>query len=238
LENVFKRHEIKFMLTKEQFADIQELFDVHMHPDHFSNYLVQNMYFDTANWDSVRTSIEKPVYKEKLRLRCYGIPEKDTLMFLELKKKYKGIVYKRRIAFPMKELFENSKNLHKIIEDDASQIGRELKFYLDSHDVYERAYISYHRSAFFDGKDLRVTFDTDAYFRLHSFGYEEPNNGQTLLEPDTILMEVKTAGGIPLWFTEFLSAHKIYPTSFSKYGTGYTKYIMREFSQWISSSVA
>ena len=238
MENVFKRHEIKFMLNQEQFAEIKCVLSKHMTADSYDNYLVQNMYFDTDNWDVIRTSIEKPVYKEKLRLRCYGIPQRDTLMFLELKKKFKGIVYKRRIAFPMEEIFEKAKSLHTIIAEDTSQIGRELAFYIRTHPVYERAYIAYQRLAFSGEAGFRVTFDTDAYFSLHSIGCENPAAGQPIFPEDMILMEVKTAGGIPLWLTQMLSEKKIHPISFSKYGVGYTKYILGDVSQWTSSSVA
>ena len=48
----------------------------------------------------IRASLEKPAYKEKLRLRSYGVTEPGGEVFLELKKKYKGIVYKRRITLP------------------------------------------------------------------------------------------------------------------------------------------
>jgi len=225
LENVFKRREIKFILNREQYTAVKKSFATRMVADEYANYLVQNVYFDTDNWSVIRESIEKPLYKEKLRLRCYGIPRRDTFMFLELKKKFDGIVYKRRIAFPMEEIFENSKNLHRIIAQDSSQIGRELAFYLETHPVYERVYIAYQRQAFFDGNDLRVTFDTDTHFRLHSLGYENPRDGNLLIPPDSAIMEIKTGSGVPLWLTEVLSGKKIYPTTFSKYGTGYIKYI-------------
>jgi len=234
--NVFKRHEIKYMLTQEQHAYILDAFKNHMTADAYGKYLVQNMYFDTDNWDVIQKSIEKPIYKEKLRLRCYGIPTADTKMFLELKKKYKGIVYKRRIAFLMAELFENAKSLHKIIEEDGSQIARELEFYLKTNPVHEKVYIAYNRAAYSDGIDLRVTFDTDAYFRLHSLGYESPEVGQVIFPNDKILMEVKTAGGIPLWLTKILSDKKIFPISFSKYGESYIKYILGDVKQWTSTS--
>ena len=228
MEHIFKRYEAKYLITEAQAANLLTVFSQHMTRGKFDAYLVQNLYYDTDNWDVVRTSITKPVYKEKMRLRCYGIPERESKLFLELKKKYKGIVYKRRIGFSNETL--SARCIEDLVEEETSQISRELKSYLQTHPVYERMYISHHRHAFTgkEDKSLRITFDTDLRYRLEDLTLADPRRGTAILPPGQIIMEIKTQGGMPLWLTRALSQHKAYPTSFSKYGTCYTDYIQKQ----------
>ena len=225
MESIFKRQEKKFVITESQCLSIYNVITQHIPPDPFGKYLVQSLYFDTENWDVIRASIEKPVYKEKLRLRCYGVPEVDSTIYLELKKKYRGMVHKRRIAFPMEEL--HSKTARDIAAADTSQVGRELDFYMKSMPVHEKVHISYHREAFEDDSGLRITFDTDIRFRTNMLDYQHPDGGLEVLPDVLMVMEVKTLGGMPLWLAHALSEFDIYPTSFSKYGVGYKKYILQ-----------
>jgi len=228
VESIFKRHEAKYLITEAQATALMPTLSRHMVRGKFDAYLVQNLYYDTENWDVVRRSIEKPVYKEKMRLRCYGLPEPESKLFLELKKKYKGIVYKRRIGFPGTKL--SASGLQDFVAGENSQISRELTSYLEAHPVCERMYISHYRQAFTgrEEKGLRITFDTDLRYRLEDLDFAEPRRGTLILPPGQIIMEIKTPGGMPLWLTRALSAHKIYPTSFSKYGTCYMDYIQKQ----------
>ena len=231
MQSIFKRFEDKYHLTREQGASIQEAIAQHMKPDEYGEYLVQNLYYDTDNWDVIRASLEKPVYKEKLRLRCYGVPDQDTNLFLELKKKYRGIVYKRRIAVPMTAFSQGTGTIRDIVSGKSSQISRELDFYMKNNAVYEKIYISYMRSAFAgieEDKGLRITLDTDVCYRLDRLNYSTPGDGcYKVLPQDKTLMEIKTLGGMPLWLSHVLCENKIYPTSFSKYGACYIDHISR-----------
>ena len=224
--NIFKRHEIKFVLSQEKYHSIHETVTRHAPPDVHGEYLVQSIYFDTPNWDVIRASIEKPVYKEKLRLRCYNVPSMNSAVFLELKKKYKGIVNKRRILFPLEEL--RSKTARDMAAADNSQIGQEIDFYLRANPVHEKAHVSYKRMAFAENGGLRITFDTDIRFRTDLLDYEHPKGGPAILPDDLTVMEVKTLGGMPLWLVEALSKLDIRSTSFSKYGVGYKKYVLQK----------
>jgi len=225
MNSIFKRQEVKFVLTQAQYLPIYEVITQHIPPDTYGKYLVQSIYFDTDNWDIIRASIEKPVYKEKLRLRCYGVPNVSSPIFLELKKKLKNTVHKRRIAFPIEDLQNSSAK--DIAAAENSQIGRELSFYLKIMPVHEKVHISYNREAFSDNTGLRITFDTNIRFRTNLLDYEHPDGGQEILPGDLIVMEVKTLGGMPLWLARELSKHNIFPTPFSKYGVGYKKYILQ-----------
>lgn len=223
MERILKRHEVKYMITQEQYEEIKDVLSEKLADDPFGDYLVQSIYFDTDNWDVIRTSIDKPIFKEKLRLRCYGMPNGDSKIFLELKKKFKGIVYKRGISFPANELSE--KKLSDIVSNNSSQIGRELAHYMGINPVFEKAYISYKRFAF-EESGFRVTFDRNTHFRTQNLNFENPEAGLDIFPADRVLMEVKAVKGIPLWFTHILSERQIYPISFSKYGMSYTKYIL------------
>ena len=223
IKNIFKRLEVKFLLTQEQYISTHKLISAHATADAYGDYLVQSIYYDTDNWDIIRNSIEKPAFKQKMRLRCYGIPGNSSTVFLELKKKYQGIVYKRRLALPL----QKNLNIRNEISKNNSLTGKEFAFYLKNTNVYERAHVSYNRKAFENDIGFRVTFDSDIRFRTNTLDYQNPQGGLTILPPELIIMEVKTIGGIPLWLVNFLSENKIYPHSFSKYGEGYKKYILK-----------
>ena len=227
MQSSFKRCEQKYLITAEQQDALQKTFSQHMISDQYGEYLVQNLYYDTENWDVIRESIEKPAYKEKLRLRCYGEASGTSVFYLELKKKYKGVVYKRRIAISS-QLF-TSDSIRSIVSEAPSQIAKELGYYLQLNEVSEKIYISYQRVAFVGIKDyeLRVTFDTDICFRLDNLGFSSPDAGQYVLPEGKMLMEVKALGGMPLWMANILSENGIFPASFSKFGVCYTDYICK-----------
>jgi SPX domain protein involved in polyphosphate accumulation len=227
---------MKYLVTREQAEAIRRIMSQHMVPDHFGEYLVQNLYYDTDDWSVIRDSIEKPLYKEKMRLRCYGVPDCDSKFYLELKKKYKGIVYKRRIDILPKDLFGGS--VREIVSEEDSQIARELDFYLKQNAVSEKIYISYKRIAYTGVEDegLRVTFDTDIRFRLDRLHFWNPWEGGAILPRDAALMEVKTLGGMPLWLARALSENEVHPSPFSKYGACYTGFIMKPIERRVQIS--
>ena len=227
MQNAFTRYEKKYLITKEQALRLRSTLSQHMVQDQYGEYLVQNLYYDTENWDIVRTSIEKPIYKEKMRLRCYGNATDESKYYLELKKKYKGVVYKRRISIPSQSLA--GKTIRSVVSEAPSQISRELDFYIQRHEVAERIYIANQRVALAGIADegLRVTFDTDVRFRLNDLNFSNSTAGQRILTDGKILMEVKALGGMPLWMANALSENRVFPTSFSKFGICYTDYIFK-----------
>ena len=223
----FKRYEKKYLVTNKQAANVTTALLNHMTPDEYGTYWVQNLYFDTDNWDVIRKSMERPLYKEKLRLRCYGMPDESGHMFLELKKKYTGVVYKRRIALPIPAL---SQPLRDVLEPNNAQIARELDFYLQSNPVMSKMFISFRRTAYAGIGDewLRVTFDTDIRYRSEKLDFSNPTFGQAVLQSGYQLMEIKTQTSIPLWLSRALSENSIFRTSYSKYGTCFTDYCIQQ----------
>ena len=223
MQFIFKRYEKKYLVTHAQAAAVTAALNKHMIPDEYGTYWVQNLYFDTDNWEVIRKSMERPLYKEKLRLRCYGVPDKSSNVFLELKKKYAGVVYKRRIVLPLSAL---EQPLKKVLATEHQQIARELDFYLQANPVTEMMYIAFKRTAFTGIKDtgLRITFDNDIRYRRDKLDFDHPEFGQPILQNGYQLMEIKTHTSIPLWLSRVCSENNIFRTSYSKYGTCFTDY--------------
>ena len=218
---VFKRYELKYLLTTAQKEAMLQVMAPYMALDQYGRTTIRNIYFDTENHRLIRRSLEKPMYKEKLRIRSYRKAEADSKVFVELKKKYDGVVYKRRISMPYQRAMEWI--CHGTGVPD-SQIGREVEYFRKYYqDLRPAVYLSYEREAYFsrDGSDFRVTFDDCIYAREDRLSLSEEPGGCRILPEGFVLMEVKTSGAIPLWMTKHLTNERIFKTSFSKYGTAY-----------------
>lgn len=220
-QTVFKRYELKYMLTTEQKQSVLAAMAAHMTLDKYGRTTIRNLYFDTDTYLLIRRSIEKPTYKEKLRVRSYHRAEADSKVYVELKKKYKHVVYKRRVALPHREAMAwLSGERHPA----ATQIADEIDYFLTYYDaLHPTLFLSYEREAYYanDGSDFRVTFDDTVLCRQEDLNLTSEAYGTPILPPGKVLMEIKCSGGIPLWMTAVLSREKIYKTSFSKYGTAY-----------------
>jgi len=215
----FERHEIKYCMTTAQRLQIERELNRRMREDSHGRNTIMNLYFDTPDMRIIRRSLERPVYKEKLRLRSY-LHGGDT--FLELKKKYRQVVYKRRTEMTEAQAMEyicrgEDHILHNQITDEIDYF---LKFY---EGLRPAVFIAYDRTAYLgtDDADLRVTFDENLRWRSEKLNFCEGCGGRTILEPGLHLMEVKIANAMPLWLSALLSELGIYKTSFSKYGRAY-----------------
>lgn len=221
---VFERHEKKYRLTEETYLRLSQRLREYMQSDQYGRHTICTMYLDTDDWLLVRRSMDKPKYKEKLRLRSYGIPDADTTVFLELKKKLDGITYKRRIPMCYAEAMwylhggEPPDGRGQILEE----IDRFMKFYHPS----PKLLLFYERTALYgiEDSDLRITFDENIRWRTDRLDFTLGDDGAPLLAPGECLMEIKVAGTFPYWLSRMLSELKIYPISFSKYGTAYRNY--------------
>lgn len=198
----------------------------YMELDKYGKSLIQNIYFDTEDYRLIRHSIEKPVYKEKLRLRSYQPADNEDDIYVELKKKYEDIVYKRRIKLPKGIAMDCLCNGKKIPYQ--SQISKEIDYVCQYYGgLVPKVYLSYEREAFYctDGSDFRVTFDENILFREEEFSFKEHIKETLILDKGMTLMEIKTSGGIPLWLTKCMTQQHIYKESFSKYEKAYQKII-------------
>lgn len=240
---VFKRKEIKYLLSSEERNALLPILEAHMEPDAFAHSSISNLYYDTPDFRMVRRSLEKPMYKEKLRLRSYGTPENTSTVFPEIKKKAMGIVYKRRISLPYQEAvsFLSGQQIastdmcdgttRQIASTDTcdgttQQILHELDWMLASYEnLVPRVFLSYERDSYKGVSDpsLRLTLDQDILFRTDRLDLREGAFGEAILLPDQTLMEVKISNAAPLWLAQALSEIGIFPVSFSKYGRAYER---------------
>lgn len=220
--DTFARKELKYRLTAAQDRFLRDALTPYVRPDQYGESTICNIYYDTPDFRLIRRSIEKPVYKEKLRLRSYGPAGPDDNTFLELKKKYKGIVYKRRICLSERDAMSYLNGTSPLPEE--SQIAKELDWFLDFYGNLQPAvYLSYDRTAFYskEDPDLRITFDRNIHFRTDDLSLESLPGGRFVIRPGESIMEIKAAGAMPLWLTAILTEADAKRTPFSKYGTAY-----------------
>ena len=219
---IFKRREVKFLIDASQRVMLENAFRQHMIPDEHGESTICNVYYDTPDYRLIRRSLEKPEYKEKLRIRSYGRANQDGKVFMELKKKYDGIVYKRRISLTQSEAAA-------YLADEAElpgkgQIENEIDYFKKFYGgLVPAMYLCYDRTAYFckDDPGLRITFDRNIMWRTERARLTSHPNGRQLLKPGQSLMEIKAGASMPLWLVGLLSEFQIRQTSFSKYGSAY-----------------
>lgn len=233
IQTVFRRYEIKYLLDPAQKAAVMAALTGRMALDAYGRTTIRNLYLDTDTDQLIRRSIEKPIYKEKLRLRSYRQAEAGEPIFVELKKKYKKVVYKRRLMLPEGEA------LDWICGGEPRQVQGQIEAEIDYFRRFygglaPRVFLSYEREAYapLAGADLpdgfRVTFDENILGRRDGLSLGLPPGGEPLLGDGQTLMEIKTGGGIPLWLVDVMSREGIYKVSFSKYGTYYQRHILHQ----------
>ncbi len=238
----FARIETKYMIDAGSYDGLMRSLKGLIKPDVYGDTRIYNIYYDTPDYRLIRASIEKPIYREKLRLRSYCVPDKNTGCFLEIKKKYEGVVYKRRIRLPYGQAVANLEKGEPFhcMEEEALEKG--LKFSVDTQieneinsmiahykNLQPMMVISYDRLAFTGVKDpdFRVTFDSNITWRTGDLDLSDGGYGAELLDKGCRLMEVKCGGAVPFEFAEILSKHHIYKTTYSKYGNAYKEYVRR-----------
>ncbi len=224
---VMKRYEMKYIMSPEQTEYFKKSVEGHMKIDKYGLTSIASLYYDTPNYRLIRTSVEKPLFKEKIRLRSYGIATDTSPVFLELKRKAYGIVYKRRVqsTIPLVNKFFYG-------EGDicaGGQINREITTFRDYYQTLVPAcLIIYDRVAYFqpDG-DLRLTIDHDPRYRYENLDLKTSMEGNSLLKDGYTILEVKVQQSVPLWLSDILTKGHIYKGSFSKYGEAYRQQLLK-----------
>lgn len=225
---IFKRYEEKYLLEPEQYLQFRQKTNALLNVDQYGESPICSIYYDTPDYRLIRRSIEKPVYKEKLRVRSYGVPQADSKVFVELKKKYDGIVYKRRLTTPYRAFYQASNQYAPLTEN--SQIAQEINWVFQQNPGLQPSlYISYQRIALYgvEDQEIRVTFDRDILWRDKVLDLQQGIWGNPLLKPEQRIMEIKVPGAIPLWLVKLLNELKIYPTSYSKCGNAYKQLLQQ-----------
>ncbi len=218
-----KRYEVKYVLNKEQYDFIVEALKGYMEVDQYGETSIASIYYDTPDYRLIRTSIEKPQFKEKVRLRSYGLAKPGGTVFLELKRKAYKIVYKRRVV-TTEDAVNNFFNYEGNIAADG-QIAREISYFRNYYKKLVPAIlIIYDRVAYFQKNgDLRLTIDRNPRYRTSDLNLHTSLEGKPLLNEGGAILEIKVQEAMPLWLTEILSRGKIYKGSFSKVGEAYKK---------------
>ena len=228
-QQIFKRIEKKYLINKDTYNLLMKKLNDYIIPDKYGISSIRNIYYDTKDYRLIRKSLDKPIYKEKFRVRCYGDVDNSSVVFVELKKKYKSVVYKRRVGMKLDE----SKNfiLNGDYVGNNPQIENEIQYFLNYYEnIAPAIFISYDRLAFCgkENSELRITFDTNIVYRYNQLMLENGVGGDYLLDSDMYLMEIKIPEAMPIWLSKILDDLKIYPTSFSKYGMAYLQTIEKE----------
>ena len=229
VQHSFQRYEKKFLLTQAQYQGLRRALEARLAVDQYGEHTICNIYFDTDRFDLIRASLEKPAYKEKFRLRSYGVPGPQGLIFAEIKKKAGGVVYKRRVeGLPRQSgaLMARGRPL-----PGSGQIQREIQWFLSRYRPTPKVFIGYERVAMTapQDPDLRVTFDWNIRWRTQRLELGLGDDGHPVLSEDRVVMEIKVPRAIPLWLAGALSAGGIFPTSFSKYGACYQRCLLPQY---------
>lgn len=211
IQQSFRRVEKKYLLTAAQYKALLDGMTPHMKADKYGRYTICNIYYDTDNFELIRTSLEKPIYKEKLRLRSYGTPTDDKKVFVEIKKKFDHVVYKRRVVMPCADAVDYLAG--NTYPSKADQICHEIDWFLKSYQPKPKVFIAYDREALagIENEELRVTFDTNLRWRDHDLDLRMGDHGEPILSADQILMEIKIPGTAPLWLSHLLGELAVFP---------------------------
>ncbi len=216
----FERREVKYLLTDAERAELLARVSSHLVGDEHGASTVRSLYYDTPTLILARRSSEHPAYKEKLRLRAYGMPAPEETVFVELKKKCDGVVYKRRSTRSLAE----AQGLLAGNVAAKGQIERELACAAGRYEGLAPAcYLAYDREALYErgNRDLRLTFD-----RRVRMSWEAPRldaelygGAEQILDEGISILEIKTSRAMPLWLTQAMGELNLRQASWSKYGT-------------------
>lgn len=219
----FRRVEIKYLLSPTEYRNLLALIQPNIEKDRYFASTNCSIYFDTDNKDLVIHSMEKPLYKEKLRIRSYNVPTLDDDIFIEIKRKFDGIGSKRRIAVKLKDFYRYLDTGE--LDSTSPQIKSEIDYCINYYGLKPKLFLAYDRNSYCDRKTkaFRLTFDRNIRSREDDLRLESGDYGSPYFEQEHIMMETKTLDAYPLWFSQALSSLKIYPVSFSKYGKVYQK---------------
>ncbi|MCR5350046.1 MAG: polyphosphate polymerase domain-containing protein [Acholeplasmatales bacterium] len=223
--SVMKRYEIKYILNSEQINYLVNHLEGHMKVDEYGKTSIASLYYDTPNYRLIRESLDKPEFKEKVRLRSYGLNKPGKPVYLELKRKAYEVVYKRRVATSVDDVNDFFNENSEIAE---GQIAKEITYFRDFYEkLIPQFLVIYDRVAYFepDG-DLRLTIDYNPRYRHDDLSLDKSMDGISLLPDGSAILEVKVQQAIPLWLSKILNDAKIYKASFSKVGEAYKRQIL------------
>jgi len=219
---IIDRMEQKYFISFEKFNKLMNLIKDKLVKDKYFDERIYNVYFDNDDYDLIIKSLDKPVYKEKIRLRSYSRANSNTNVFLEMKKKFDGHGNKRRVDINYLEAKNYIDN--NVLPETNKQIMMELDYVFKKNDLKPKISLTYDRLsyAFKEDETYRITFDTNIRYSNKKLDLVDLDDEECLFD-DGYIMEVKTLKGYPVWFINALSNLKIYPVSYSKVGEAYLR---------------
>ncbi|MEA4966225.1 MAG: polyphosphate polymerase domain-containing protein [Oscillospiraceae bacterium] len=228
-QNEFERYEKKYLLDARQAKAVRQALAAQVKEDTYGVYTICSLYYDTVDYRLIRASLERPVFKEKLRVRAYGVPGDGDTVFVELKKKFDGKVFKRRVPMTL-QASRDFLRWSVWPEAGSRQVLEEIQQVLRTDELEPKTFLAYDRQAFcgVEDSDLRITLDANIRWRRDRLDLADGDFGEPMLQDGQVLMEVKTDQAVPLWLARCLSRNRIYPASFSKYGTVYKENLIGE----------
>jgi hypothetical protein len=229
----FRRVEQKYLLSPIQYREFLAVLGEFVHADAYGLTKIYSLYYDTDDFALARRSMDKSGYKEKLRVRSYGIPRTGDRIYCELKKKLKGVTYKRRLSLIFKDV-DSRPDLDK--DEDRNPFYHELQWFIRRYNPKPKLMFSYDRQAFCggDNEDLRITFDANICWKAVELdpsgaGGLSQSGASGCLDTPGYMMELKTNGSIPFLLCRRLAELKIFPVSFSKYREAYRLFVEDSF---------
>ncbi|MDR3276586.1 MAG: polyphosphate polymerase domain-containing protein [Treponema sp.] len=213
--NYFRRYEKKYQLNAFQYYELSESLKGLAETDEYGFSDIYSLYFDTEDYRIMRRCIDAKGYKEKLRLRAYGLPGPEGWVYLELKKKLQGLTYKRRLPLRYGELAAYLDE--RCAQQQYGQIDNEIDWFIRTHRPGPRFQVAYKRLALrgIEDPEFRVTFDS--HIRCCPSGLDfAGSNTVPMIGAGEYIMEIKCIAAIPGCLSRQLSALRIFPVSFSK----------------------
>ncbi|MBQ6396095.1 polyphosphate polymerase domain-containing protein [Candidatus Saccharibacteria bacterium] len=240
-DRTIERTEEKYLISKSTKTNLLKLISKHLEKDQSIKEQVLRLYFDTKHSDLALRSMERPEFREKIRVRAYNVPKRSSPVFFEVKSKVdlglKKLGNKRRLVLPLKDFYaflNKGENLELLAarasENDPQQlqVARELTYLFSYYQLEPKVIVSADRTAYTEKNNInfRLTFDERLRFRETDLRLEKGSAGEKFFSgpnksEENIVMEVKTMNSMPLWFVSALSELKIYSVRFSKYGKIY-----------------
>lgn len=231
-QEVFKRHELKFLLSRKEHDSLRKAILPYMDYDKYGNsegeYNIVSLYYESFDKRIYYETVNKLRFRQKLRLRVYDNATLSSPSFIELKQKFKNVVNKRRTLIPLEDAYNilsepyNRDVIHHKYASNP-QILKEALHFKEFYNLEPSIVVSYDRQAFSgiaeNEKDLRVTFDYNLMCRSEDLELENGPEGFHFVDTDTVILEVKVSNSVPFWLARILSDFNFTKQGFSKFCT-------------------
>ncbi len=236
---VFNRYELKFILDKSMAQEMIQALKGHVMLDQYGDgegfYRIINLYYDTEDHLFFHETVNRQEFRQKLRLRAYNKVSIDTPVFLEIKKKYDGVVYKRRTMLTLQDAYAflakgQEQQDYSVYDASNVQILGEVAFLKRFYSLAPKVVVSYDRQAFLGIKenDLRITFDSNLRKRESDLKLESGPWGELFMDASSYILEIKVNGRIPLWLAQILSGFQCWRQGYSKYTSSYNAELFQQ----------